>query len=87
MEISPEAIGLFFVLETLLSKSRSKISLIMQPAPRMTIDPIRKIIIKKIFFLKFSYVSVAAKIPQAQGKKSKYMPIGLSSLINKNKFF
>jgi hypothetical protein len=53
----------------------------------MTIDPIRKIIIKKIFFLKLSYDPVAAKIPQAQGKKSKYMPIGLSSLINKNKFF
>ena len=42
--------GLFCVLRTLLSMSRSSRSLIIHPAERMTIDPIKKIINKLIIF-------------------------------------
>jgi hypothetical protein len=38
-EILPEAIGLFFVLATFLSKSLSIISLTMHPAERIKTDP------------------------------------------------
>ena len=44
-----DAIGRSFVLETLLSRLRSKISLITHPAPRITIDPKRNKIIRYEF--------------------------------------
>jgi len=53
-EILPEVMGRFFVLATFLSKSRSIISLIMQPAERIIKEPIRnKIVTLKISRLKF----------------------------------
>ena len=39
IEIFPDAIGLFFVLETLLSNSLSAISLIIQPADLINTEP------------------------------------------------
>ena len=42
IEIFPDAIGLFFVLETFLSNFLSKISLIIQPADLIKIAPRKK---------------------------------------------
>ena len=48
IEIFPDAIGLFFVLSTFLSKFLSTISLTMQPADRIKIEPAKKSDPKKI---------------------------------------
>ena len=42
MEIFPEAIGLFFVLSTFLSKFLSAISLTIHPADLIKTEPVKK---------------------------------------------
>lgn len=46
IEIVPQAIGRFLVLATFLSKLRSKISLMMQPAERIKTEPRKNKIVK-----------------------------------------
>src|SRR5699024_2389371 len=74
----PEVSGRSLVRETCLSKLRSAISLITQPAERIKKTPSIKI--KKTFSEGFPLD--ATQIPQSVGHINKRLPIGFSTRIN-----
>jgi hypothetical protein len=84
-EILPEAIGLFLVLTTLLSKFRSRISLITQPAERIKKEPIKNNK-AKYFQLNWWFWKIIA-IAQRQGKNNSQVPMGLLKRIKFKYFF
>ena len=77
IEISPEAMGLFFVLEIFLSIFLSQRSLIIHPAERKANAPIKKIKYKNKIFC--NLISDRGNV-QRHGSKSNQLPIGLSNL-------
>jgi hypothetical protein len=74
--ILPEATGLFFVLSTFLSKSESTISLIIHPADRIKIAPIKNNDKNQKYFSKFSLKLYAVVRPHAHGQNNSINPIG-----------
>ena len=84
IEIFLEAIGLFFVLCTLISKSLSLKSFHKQPKALMPQAPIKKIKYRNISFVVLTSFKL---IPQIQGKYSNNIPWGLSYRDAKKNFF
>lgn len=77
--IWPLAIGRFLVRSTRLSRSRSHISLMTQPAPRMIIAPKEnKQIIYKVCNDTFCIAFVDNAIPHREGRSKSHIPIGRS---------
>jgi|TARA_B100001250_G_scaffold70849_1_gene57216 hypothetical protein len=72
-----DARGLFFVLSTFLSKSLSKKSFHVHPAPRIIIDPIKNNI-KKLIGGNSDILTPYINKDQIHGQKSSIKPIGLS---------
>ena len=82
MEIFPEAIGLFFVLSTFLSKFLSTISLTMHPADLIKTEPTKK---KKEYLKKVNISplkSYAIVNPHRHGQNNSIKPIGFFNLVN-----
>ena len=77
MLMLPLASGLFLVLSTFLSISMSIMSLIMQPALRITMLP--TINNTRSFILPASF---ARAIPHKHGHRSRNMPVGWCNLIS-----
>ena len=76
IEIDPHAKGLAAVLFTDASNLRSKISLTIHPADRMTIEPIAKIMNSGKNVINSVNVLAAARIPQKHGNINNRKPIG-----------
>lgn len=75
--ISPAAIGLVLVLATLLSISLSHMSLIVHPAPRMTIAPTANFAIMRKSGR--APAGAAMAMLQQHGHRSNHVPTGLSA--------
>lgn len=71
---SPRARGRFCVRSTFLSNSRSHMSLIIQPAPRIRMLPIRK----SVHSNAGTFPGDASVKPQSPGKNRSQIPIGRS---------
>ena len=76
IEIDPLVKGLAAVLFTDASNLRSKISLTIHPADRITIEPIAKIMNSGKNVINSVDVLVAARIPQKHGNINNRKPIG-----------
>ena len=76
IDTDPLASGLVAVLFTDESNLRSKISLTIHPADRITIEPTAKIMINGKSVINSVDVLVAERIPQKHGNISNRKPIG-----------
>jgi hypothetical protein len=72
---APLGMGRSFVRATCASKSRSTMSLKVQPAPRIARAPMAKRNINR----RFGHLSAASAIPHQQGSSKSHVPMGRSS--------